>query len=364
MNVVIVNCFDTYEQRVNMLYDFFKERKDDVKVYTSNYKHIDKEVRTNPPRDYIYIPAIKYKKNLSMKRIVSHIKYAKKIFKAIPNESIDILWVLLPPNSLAKEAADYKRKHPKTKLIFDVIDMWPETMPVAKVKNMKAIKKWGELRDKNLEAADYVVTECNLFKEIIEKNTIVKKIKTVYFAKDSIKVNTNIKLPEDRISLCYLGSINNIIDISTIANIIKEISEKKPVELHIIGDGESRDDLINESTEAGAKVFYYGKIYDQAKKQEILDRCHFGLNIMKDTVCVGLTMKSLDYFNAGIPIINNIRGDTWNLVNNYKAGINIREKIENISFKNGLKSNSKKLFEENLSRNIFNNDIEEVIRKA
>ena len=35
---------------------------------------------------------------------------------------------------------------------------------------------------------------------------------------------------------------------------------------------------------------------------------------MKQEVFVGLTMKSIDYFEAGLPIINNIHGDTWNIV--------------------------------------------------
>ena len=44
---------------------------------------------------------------------------------------------------------------------------------------------------------------------------------------------------------------------------------------------------------------------------------------MKNTVCVGLTMKSLDYLRAGLPIINNIKGDTWEFVNKYNIGVNI-----------------------------------------
>ena len=47
--------------------------------------------------------------------------------------------------------------------------------------------------------------------------------------------------------------------------------------------------------------------------------------MMKSTVEVGLTMKSVSYFQLGLPIINNIKGDTWNLIKEYDAGINIVE---------------------------------------
>ena len=42
---------------------------------------------------------------------------------------------------------------------------------------------------------------------------------------------------------------------------------------------------------------------------KIINQCHYALNIMKKDVCVGMTMKSLDYFSFGIPIVNNIEGD-------------------------------------------------------
>lgn len=42
---------------------------------------------------------------------------------------------------------------------------------------------------------------------------------------------------------------------------------------------------------------------------------------MKDNVCVGLTMKSIDYFQHGLPIINNIQEDTTEIVKQYKVGL-------------------------------------------
>ena len=100
------------------------------------------------------------------------------------------------------------------------------------------------------------------------------------------------------------------------------------VELHIIGDGEKRKALIDAAKAAGANVIFYGKVYDRTAKQMIMDQCHAGLNIMKKSVFVGLTMKSMDYFECGIPIINNIKGDTWQFVDEYGIGVNINQKVE------------------------------------
>lgn len=56
-------------------------------------------------------------------------------------------------------------------------------------------------------------------------------------------------------------------------------------------------------------------------------RCHYGLNIMKEDVRVGLTMKSVEYFAAGLPLINNIKGDTWDFVEMEEVGVNFKPEI-------------------------------------
>ncbi len=132
-----------------------------------------------------------------------------------------------------------------------------------------------------------------------------RKLQTLYLARDFQLYRFVNTPPKDKIALCYLGSINNIIDIPCIGEIIRKFD--LPVELHIIGDGEKREELCETARNAGAEVIFHGIIYDPKKKQAIFDRCHAGLNIMKSSVYVGLTMKSMDYFAASLPVINNIQ---------------------------------------------------------
>ena len=100
-------------------------------------------------------------------------------------------------------------------------------------------------------------------------------------------------------------------------------------------------------------------VYEPKKKQAIFDECHFGLNIMKSSVCVGLTMKSLDYFQAGLPIINNIDGDTADMIEAYHIGFNgyhaLLENIEKLQEKDYLlmRDNVRKLYYEKFTKEAF-----------
>lgn len=370
MKAVIVNCFDTYEDRVDLVHEFFKEQGYDATVIQSDFRHFKKVHREEPKEDFIFVKSKPYYKNLSVSRLSSHYKYAGDAFKIVEELKPDLLYTFVPPNSLAKFAARYKKNHKEVKLILDLIDLWPETMPIGKAKKFPPFTFWGAMRDKSLKYADLVITECDLYQSVLGDALKSVKTETVYLAKREIDVVSNPQLSENEIHLAYLGSINNIIDIPKIKEIIETIKKVKPVTLHIIGDGESKQELVDAAKAGGATVEYHGKIYDPQEKQDIFDKCHFGLNIMKDSVCVGLTMKSIDYFQHGIPIINNIPSDTAELVEKYGVGINVEgseyNKIQSvcINLNSSYKYRTKavELFQNKFSTDAFIENMKYIIK--
>lgn len=364
MNVVIVNCFDTYEHRVDLLHDVLVEEGNSVRVITSDYRHFEKKKRCEKKKDYVFFHANPYKKNLSYLRLSSHVRLSNTIFQYLDRFSdIDVLWVLLPPNSFAKNAVQYKEKHTKVKLIFDVIDLWPETMPIGTIKKIFPFTIWKRLRDKYIKNADYIVTECNLFRSVLGRSIVGSRVKTLYLARKVTPYEPIICASNDIISLCYLGSINNIIDIDGICSVIKRFKKKRDVQLHIIGDGEKKEELVNACKVAGADVIFHGPIYDEDEKRSIFESCHYGLNIMNKNVCVGLTMKSIDYMEYGLPLINNIYGDTWLIIQKERIGYNIDQKFEDVNkYDVNLRVNTRRFFENNLSVEVFKKNVLAIVR--
>lgn len=373
MRVIIVNCFDTYEDRIDLLHDFFRNKGHEVTIIQSDFRHFKKTKRTEAKQDFIFVESKPYYKNMSAARMISHYFFAKEAFKLVEKYNPGLVYAIIPPNSIAKFAAKYKKKHKEVKLIFDLIDLWTETMPIGKIKEYPPFSFWKSLRDKNLKYANKVITECDLYQEVLKKQLLNIKADTLYLAKRKEKIETEPILNVEQIHLCYLGSINNIIDISKITQLIKSINSIKPVTLHIIGDGESKELLLEEVKNTGANVVYYGKVYDSKKKQEIFDKCHFGLNIMKETVCVGLTMKSIDYFEAGLPIINTIQADTERIVQKYNIGLNlignnvhdIADKATKFNLEDLLimRKNTRKIFDDLFSVKAFDAKLENILKK-
>ena len=138
----------------------------------------------------------------------------------------------------------YKISNSDIKLYFDIIDLWPETMPISKFKNVFPFSLWKNIRDKNLEYGDIIFTECELFQEVLKQERN-EKYKTLLWANREIPKPLNTAdFKSDEIVYCYLGSINNIIDIDLIIKILLESKKYKKTSIQIIGKGEGKDIFV------------------------------------------------------------------------------------------------------------------------
>lgn len=323
---VLISCTDHYTDRMYLFADFLKEQGYQIQYVASDFHHVRKEPFICSVEGAKQVHVRPYQKNLSLSRILSHRDFARGVYRfleAMPQEPALIV-AEIPPNFLATYMARYKRRHPNVKLLMDMFDLWPETFPSGKIKKLLApvFSVWAALRNRGLPFADLVTTECVMYQQVLEPHLKRCETQTVYLCRSAIEVVPQAPSMET-LSVCYLGSINNIIDIDGICALLQKCVQHKPVKLHIIGDGENCDRFIRMAQNVGAQVEFHGRIYDREEQQRIFDTCAFGINMMKSSVCIGLTMKSLDYFAAGLPILNSLGGDTYTFVEQYEIGRNV-----------------------------------------
>ena len=328
-DIIIITSFSAYEPRAEFVKNFFLSQGKKVKIITTDFQHREKLQRKNIPNDYIPVLTKPYKKNLSFTRLYSHYVFSHDAVDLAFQYMPSILYVLIPANSLARFASIYKKKYKwGGKLILDIIDLWPESLPLQLFKKNPFSFMWKKMRDCCLESADLIITECCLYNEILRLKNHQTIYNTVYWAQTSYPYVEVMLSKTDTFNLLYLGSINNIIDIPLIVTILKKIRTIKEPFLHIIGTGEKSKKLINFLETEEIQYEYHGACYEHEYIHTIASKCHFGLNIMKTSVAVGLTMKSVSYFELGLPVINNLRGDIWSLVNKYNAGFNLSKKAD------------------------------------
>lgn len=327
MKIAIINTFDTYNERMFFVYNYFNREDNDVKIIQSLFSHRYKTNIEEKCDNVIYIKTFKYKKNISIKRIFSHILFSVKCKKIIKDFKPDLLYIIIPSNSNLKIGLSDKKNN--YKIVYDVMDLWPETFPVKMIKTNTIYKHYIKKRNQLLGNSSQIITECELFKDELKTSLISSKIDTIYLTK-KVEYPHNSILSDEVVNILYLGSINNIIDIEKIKYILSEINSIRKTNLYVIGNGLKKEQLILEVRQFGIDVIDCGVTFDHNIKQQVFSKCHFGLNVMKREVFIGLSMKSVDYFQYNLPIINTVCGDTELIIEKYNTGFNVHQDISKL----------------------------------
>ena len=331
-HAVLISCFDWYRERLAPVRERLMSMGYTVTVLTADFDHVHSapvEERI-PECTYIHVPP--YRRNLSVQRIASHLAFGKAVGKWLKSRHPNLVYCLVPPNSTADACRRYKQANPDSRLVLDLIDLWPESLPLRGAKDLPPARLWGRLRDDSIAAADHVFTECALYQKQLEgvldssKATVLPLFK-VLRPEDRCLVQQIIdrrSTEEKVLKFAYLGSMNNILDIDGICTVLRGLRDTGyACMLHAVGDGESRAGFQQAVQAAGCVACFYGPIFEESEKIRILAPCDYAFNMMKEGVAVGLTMKSIDYLAYGLPLINNIPGDTRDLIEEAGIGVNI-----------------------------------------
>ena len=221
MNIVIVTNSVSYEPRAEKIGQYFQKLGYNVLWLESDFIHREKKKGRLPRSNHRYIETVVYKKNLSIRRLYSQYDFARKVFHVLKNEPVDLLYVMIPANSLARTAVKLK-KILHTKVVLDIIDMWPESLPLKGVGTLWPLQCWRRLRDDNLGQADLVFTECGLYKRLIGLKP--EEAVTLYWPKDKGASEWAFQKDDNCMHVVYLGSVNNIIDMNAVTEILGEAS--------------------------------------------------------------------------------------------------------------------------------------------
>ena len=378
MKAILVSCYEFhYDVRFKYVRRFLEERGFQVKLVFSNFDHLKKQEISCREPEIIRIKVPAYQKNVSVKRLYSHIVFSYKLRKVLKREKPDLIFADIPPNTIAGSVAWYKERNPKCKVIFDVLDLWPESFSNSKVLKVP-FWFWKRIRTTALPKADMVTLECGYYKGFLEELLEESQYSILYLCKPSMEERLEFSHEgfheESALNFCYLGSMNNIINIPAIIKMLTTIQQKRPVKVTLIGNGERREFFISQLKENGIDVEVLGLVFDENLKNDVFRKCHFGINMYNDNVIIGLTMKSLDYFRAGLPTVNMNIYDTGLLVKDYRSGFDLSrenwdqviEEIATIREEewHNLHENTIKMFQEKFSEAVFYKNFNQVLERC
>ena len=289
----------------------------------------------------------------------------------LKKNTAEIIYFNIPPNIVALACLWMKKA--RTKFIVDVIDLWPESFP-AKNKIMKSFISFASIlfsriRMYAIKKSDFCILESQYFHETLRLSA--NQNTKIIHLKKFIETDFAEYLPDKIFTIVYLGNIGNIYDFESLFKIIKSLEEQRPVKLKILGAGPRKDWLIQRLNELNIDFRDFGTSFDEKLKEEIIGDCWFGYNGFLPSSQVGLSYKSIDYLSYGVPLLNTVKLDTFNLVEKEKIGFNFNEdnldtlinKLAIISYEDiiAMKKKSHFIFRKKFSGNTYHREMDSVI---
>ncbi|RGU91070.1 glycosyltransferase WbuB [Clostridium sp. AF15-17LB] len=329
--------------RFYFLSEFLAKKGYDVDLITTSFQHwakeqrdLDEVLKEDYPFNLRFIPEPGYKKNIDMRRIVSHRIAAKNLTKMLENDgAYDLIYSEIPPNDVALAAAKYAKAH-GIPFVVDVNDLWPEAMHmVIDIPVVSSILFYPLLRDAERVYAicsgvigtsdEYAERPFAKNKRDIPKDTVYVGNELNIFDAGAEKNMPYIKKGKNEFWVTYAGTIGTSYDVRTMilaADYLKKMGYSD-IHFKILGGGPLKEELEELAEKLEGNVDFVGyapyeKMAAYLKKSDIL------VNSFVKKAPQSIVTKIGDYLAAGKPMINTCSSREFrNKVKEDKFGINI-----------------------------------------
>ena len=285
-----------------------------------------------------------YKRNISFQRIQSENEYSKQIYlNAHKYKSPDII-IMSDPALFRSKLIVKLVKEKKALLVLDVIDLWPELFHII---FPKFLSKIGNLifaplyfRRKNLfRKADAIIAVSESYLDLAKKivpNLSMEFMKSVYYGVNLAKFRSveerssvlplplqNITRNKGELLAIYASSLGSNYDLKTLLEAVK-LLEKRKINLKVLiaGIGPLKDYIISFIKENNLKQVIYIGNPDSSTMSSIFSYCDIGLSMYVKGSTVAMPIKAFNYFCAGLPIVNSLKGDLSDILLKHNAGLN------------------------------------------
>ena len=338
--VIIANfCRDFSESDNGRFMYLCKElsKENNVEIITSDFSHGEKKHKVKLtvkwPFKITFLHEPEYKKNISVKRFISHHKWGKEVKKYLEGrKKPDVIYCAVPSLTAPAFAADYCKKN-NVKFIVDIQDLWPEAFQMVfnpPLFNKIIYEPFKRLADKIYGSADKICAVSDTYvKRVLSVNLKCKKGHVVFLGTnldtfDKNVLENRVERPEDEIWLAYCGTLGASYDLNCVIDALSIIDEsgKSAPKFIVMGDGPRRTEFEEYAKKKNVSCTFTGRL-PYPKMCGLLCACDMTVNPIVAGSAGSIINKHGDYAASGLPVINTQECQEYrDLVDEYKMGFN------------------------------------------
>ena len=345
--IILVSLF-YYEKsdniRISSIYRLLKEENTEVELITTDFNHRKKRKHdpAQHPADITFLPVPEYQKNVGFRRLYSHLVFAIRLRKYLMRLTYhpSKVYCLVPAVTAGWACAGYCKKN-RIPLVVDVIDLWPESFIIlsAHKKLLRLLTfPWTKIAEKVYQSADFLFAGSEKYAQHAQKFNKKTKAIPVYLGTDVEQFQSlvsagrlKVNKPPGEKWICFGGMLGNSYDIELILKSFRKLTEQRKynVKLIFIGDGQEAGKILRFKSQYNLNIEVTGFL-DYADYMKYLSHADVALNSFKKGTEVAYSYKFNDYITAGIPVLNNVKGEMASMITRYNIGRNFDHTVESL----------------------------------
>jgi glycosyltransferase involved in cell wall biosynthesis len=222
-----------------------------------------------------------------------------------------------------------------SRIVIDVHDTWPESLLAIhrpRPHERPVYRLWRWAADAALRLADGVVAESVRYAERADRVRVPRGLapaRCVYLGGDLpyySNAQSSLALPPEIAAatarFVYVGNLGRNYDLALLVRTVRTVQEEHPEAcLVFLGGGELEPGLRSLAAELGLKTWFSG-LLPHRDLIALLGDMYYGLNTFAAGGNVAYSYKLNDYLLAGIPVINSLPGEAWEMVERNDLGYN------------------------------------------
>lgn len=353
MKILIINPFDKIpgenfrDQRYTFIYHKLKEKGCQVDWLTADYHHWShskrnkKDIPKNFREDFTIIKTLHYKNNVSVKRFLSHFLFSVKSFFYLLNsqKKYDFIFTIIPSENMFLTTIYAKRN--KTKVVIDVLDLWPDLFEQAFPKKISGLasvlmKPLHFLSNYSYKRAYHVTAVSRQYMEVAldrSKRNDVENFSYYYLGGAKPNMVNPTKKSSKELKCLFAGQFGHNYDLELILNVALKLKEEgnRKILFYLAGDGFKMNmikSFINKNDLYNVELLGW---LNSDELMKVAAECHIGLNAYKRLATQSIPTKIFDYMSMSLYVLNSLKGEAALMVENELGGSNyIAENINDL----------------------------------
>ena len=335
------------EYSFNQFGKFLSDNGYKVIWWTANFSHHFKKYRSNGWKDIEVnenfvirlVPTSSYKKNFGIGRMLKDFIFGKKAIQQFNKEKIpDLIIAAENPITMGVPSYSYASKN-NVPMIYDQMDIWPEFIvrtlkyPYNELAVLlfKPVSTRRKIIYDNLAGAIALGKHYLEFMQKISPSLCEKPNALVYNGIDveefrqqlNKNININVGLKEKGEIWCiFAGTLGPSYDIKGIIECAERLNKEKNSKFKFIiaGSGPYEETVVSYSKKLN-NLLYLGKLLPE-QLIPIYGRCDIGLSTYSAGSNVDMCDKFYDYTASGLAVINSLKGEISEHIEEKKLGCN------------------------------------------